>query len=195
MGSQSVTKTACGKGYYNYNEGRTSCYSCSGGYECDGAINAVICDYGEWAPSLGLYCVACPAGYSCDRSSSTSACSSTQWSLTDWRVCDNCPQGVICNSQKQMPIVCPQGYYAGSTGSTSCTKILSGSFANTYPEYSSNSCASNYVSYDGMAFCFPCPIGYSCSTLDANAMVRCTEDQYNSGTAACGKYQFSLAFL
>ena len=55
----------------------------------------------------------------------------------------------------------PHGWYARSTGSTSCTICPAGSYC-TKPSSSPTACASGYYSMAGWNQCNVCPIGYIC---------------------------------
>ena len=198
----------CPPSTYNNLTAQPSCTACPTGYYCPVAtlLAPIICPAGYVCdqPALLTPASLCPAGYWCDVGTTTADVSSTVSTAPQ-----SCNASYFCLSGTvtavpvlgnfSTPQLCTSGTYclptaSAITGSASCgegtycppgssaTTIVSvGYFVNYIGAPIQYQCLPGTFAPDaGASSCLPCPAGYSCNTVGADAASICAAGLYKS---------------
>ena len=182
MNRYKAVEIPCPDGYYQDQEGQTTCLECPENQSCEdkgaapedcGTVNTTGTN--EYSKLGQMLCFTCRPGYKCGKNEE---CALGEYSdfNTD---CSPCPQHFYCPSPNEKAL-CPPGltpdYPSGTTGAYKCKNCPAGQYC-TSGENSPQVCPQGFYCPEGTIKPFSCPIGtYGASeSLDAeNSCTSCT---------------------
>jgi len=176
-GSGYGTCTNCNPGYYQPEEGKSSCLACAAGTAQPNTkqTGCIDCLPGTWSGSAYANCAACPAGYKCPDAK-----------MTTYTPCElGYYQGL---TGQTVCIECPIGYYASSTARTVCTACPAGQYQDTTAQSTCKLCAAGtYTPSTGYSICTQCPVAMYQSSTGATGCNYCPSGTYTNslGTVTC----------
>ena len=190
----------CPEGTYQQYKNKTSCDDCPvGTYQnLSGQSICINCSKGQYQNyQKQTQCNNCGYGYYADVERSVNCKPAQPGHYVDILAAQNqtsCPKGTYQNLEAQTNCInCPKGKYINTTGNTSCINCIAGTYndTDTSPTISCKLCGAGKWSNEGAITssnesngCYPCPIGYICSSQGGKS--QCLAGTYApQGSSSC----------